>query len=133
MMLCKMFMQPLQKNARFHVSWKYTHVFPPPTLKSSCQQIKIVLSIDGVYKLVNVIITNPTWIDLVSWGVLSRGVVATIMTQTKDGFYRDQFLMDIFLPLAIEVFEFLHQQEDGFFIDVPTWHGEQKALEIFIY
>jgi hypothetical protein len=37
------------------------------------------------------------------------------MTQTKDGFYRDQFLMDIFLPLAIEVFEFLHQQEDGFF------------------
>jgi hypothetical protein len=59
--------------------------------------------------------------------------VATIMTQTKDGFYRDQFLMDIFLPLAIEVFEFLHQQEDGFFIDVPTWHGEQKALEIFIY
>jgi hypothetical protein len=36
------------------------------------------------------------------------------MIQTKDGFYRDQFPMNIFLPLAIEVFRCLHQQEDGF-------------------
>jgi hypothetical protein len=57
---------------------------------------------------------HPTWIDLVSWVVLSCGVVAIIMIQTKDGFYRDQFPMNIFLPLAIEVFRCLHQQEDGF-------------------
>jgi hypothetical protein len=36
------------------------------------------------------------------------------MTQTKDGFYHDQFPTDIFLPIAIEVVGCLHQQEDGF-------------------
>jgi hypothetical protein len=35
----------------------------------------------------------------------------------------------MFLPLAIEVFGCLHQQADGFFINVLTWRGEQRALE----
>jgi hypothetical protein len=33
----------------------------------------------------------------------------------KDGFYHDQFPVDMFFPLVIEVFGFLHQQVNGFF------------------
>jgi hypothetical protein len=48
-----------------------------------------VLSIDGVHTLLNVIITNPTQIDLVSQATISRGIVMTIMIQTKNALYHD--------------------------------------------
>jgi hypothetical protein len=98
----------ITKDAKFYVSWKQTHVLPPPTLQSSCRQINIVLLVDGVHTLANVVITYPIWIDLVSWAILSCVIVATVATQAKDGFYRDQFPMDIFFPLDMEVFECLH-------------------------
>jgi hypothetical protein len=41
--------------------------------------------------LVNVVIANPTQIDLVSQATLSHGVVMTIVIQAKDGLYRNQF------------------------------------------
>jgi hypothetical protein len=74
-----------------------------------------VLSIDGVYTLTNLVIIDPTWIDLVSWATLSHGVATIVIARVKDGLYHDQFSMYMFFPLAIEVFRFLHQQLDAFF------------------
>jgi hypothetical protein len=73
-----------------------------------------VLSIDGVHTLVDVVIINPIEVDLVLQIVFSRGVVMTITTQMKDGFYCNQFLTYMFFPLVIKVFRSLHQQVDEF-------------------
>ncbi len=39
----------------------------------------------------------------------------TITTQVKNGLYYNQFSMDIFFLLTVEVFECLHQKTDKFF------------------
>ncbi len=74
-----------------------------------------MLSINGVYTLTNVVIATTTQLDLVLWVTLSYGVDVTIEAQTKQGFYCDWFPIDMFLSLAIEVFECLHQQANMFF------------------
>jgi hypothetical protein len=43
-----------------------------------------VLLVDGVYILVDVVITDPTL-----WTIFFCGVIAIIMAQAKDGFYHD--------------------------------------------
>ncbi len=48
-----------------------------------------MLLIDIVRTLVDVVITDPTRVDLVSRATLSHGVAVTIATQTKDGLYCD--------------------------------------------
>jgi hypothetical protein len=113
----------IMRNARFHVLRKQTHVLLSHTLQSLRCQVNIVLSIDGVRTLANVVIIDPIRVDLASRIVLSHGIVVTVVAQAKDGFYRDRFPTNMFLLLAIEVFECLHQQ-----MNVPTWHGQQKAL-----
>jgi hypothetical protein len=40
-----------------------------------------VLSINGVCTLADVVITNPTQIDLVSWAIFFHAVAVTIATQ----------------------------------------------------
>lgn len=61
-----------------------------------------MLSVDGVCTLANVVIINPTWVDLVSW--VFHGVLTTIMAMAKDDFYHDQFLTKMFFPLNVKVF-----------------------------
>jgi hypothetical protein len=58
---------------------KQTHVLLLPTLQYSCCRVEIVLLVDGVHTLVDVVIVDPTQIDLVLQVVFSRGVVTTIM------------------------------------------------------
>jgi hypothetical protein len=67
-----------------------------------------VLLINGVRTLVNVIITNPIWVYLVSKVAFFCGVAVTIMTQAKDGLHCDQFPTNMFLPLVVKVFKCLH-------------------------
>jgi hypothetical protein len=73
-----------------------------------------VLSIDGVHTLVDVVIINPTRVDLVLQAAFSRGVVMKIIAQVKDGLYCNRFLTYMFFPLVIKVFRCLHQQLDEF-------------------
>jgi len=42
-----------------------------------------------------------TQADLVSWAAFFRGVVATLAVQVREGFYRNHYLANVFLPLAI--------------------------------
>ncbi len=74
-----------------------------------------MLSVDGVRMLADIIIINPTSVNLVLRASLSCKVIAIVTTQAKNIFCRDQFLMDMFLPLVVEDFGCLHQEEvDGF-------------------
>lgn len=45
-----------------------------------------MLSIDSVCTLANVVIANPTQVDLVLQVVISCGVIVTIAAQVKDDF-----------------------------------------------
>ncbi len=45
-----------------------------------------MLSFDGVCTLVDVVISNFTWVHLVSHAVFSRGVEAIVVVQAKDDF-----------------------------------------------
>jgi hypothetical protein len=67
-----------------------------------------VLLIDGVHKLVDVVIANPTQDDLVSWAIISHRVITIVVIQANDGLYQDRFLVDMFLLLIVEVFKCLH-------------------------
>jgi hypothetical protein len=46
-------------------------------------QVNIVLTKDGICTLVDVIIDNPTWVDLLPWSCATQRFVASIVTQTK--------------------------------------------------
>jgi membrane-associated PAP2 superfamily phosphatase len=75
----------------------------------------IVMLVDGIRTLVDVIIVNPIRVDLISPMVFSHGVVMTMATQVKEGFYCDCYLMDMFFALVIKVFRSLHQLFDNIF------------------
>jgi hypothetical protein len=110
-----------------------SHVLPPPSIKSSYRLVDIVLLMDGICTLVNVIIVDPTRINFVSWVDISHGVLATIAAQMKEGIYCNCYPANMFFPLAIEVFGCFHQQSDNLFINVPTWHEQQKAPNTLFY
>jgi hypothetical protein len=65
--------------------------------------------IDGICTLANVVIADPTQVDLVSHATPSSRVAMTVTIQTKEGLYYDQHPKDMFFPLAIEVFGCIHQ------------------------
>ncbi len=67
-----------------------------------------MLSVDGVHTLVEVVMIDMSQIDMVSQVAYFWGVVTIIAALTKDGLYHDRFPMDMFLRLAVEVFECLH-------------------------
>lgn len=68
-----------------------------------------MLSTDGICTLVDMVIVDPTQVDLVFQVVSSHEVAAMTITQAKGELYHDQHLIDTFLPLAIKVFGCLHQ------------------------
>jgi hypothetical protein len=53
------------KDAGFHVLRQQTHVFSSPTFQSSRWQVDIVVSMDGIWMLVNIVIINPIRANLV--------------------------------------------------------------------
>ncbi len=44
----------------------------------------------------------------------------TIVTHEKNDLYHDQFMVDMFFPLAIELFNVYTNKQMGLFIDVRT-------------
>jgi hypothetical protein len=73
-----------------------------------------VLITNGIHILVNVVIFNPIQINLVWQVAIFQEMVTIITTQSKDELYYIKRLGDVFFPLAIEIFECLHQQANVF-------------------
>jgi len=74
-----------------------------------------MFSVNGVYTLLDVVIVNPTQVDLMSWVAFSCGVATTIAIEAKNGFYYDRFLSNMFLPSIIKILRCLHQQTNKYF------------------
>ncbi len=76
--------------------------------------IHLLCCVHWICTLMDVVVTNPIQIDLVSQVSLFHEVVAIVASQAKDDFYYDQFLVDLLFLLVVEVFRCLHHQVDGF-------------------
>jgi hypothetical protein len=95
-------------------AWANSHSFATyPLILMSI--INIVLSINDICTLANVISINPTWMNFISCVKLFHEVAMIVAIPKKEGLYWDQYLVDLFLPLAVEIFGCLHQQLDNFF------------------
>jgi hypothetical protein len=51
-------------DAGFHVGWKQLHALLSNMFNSSHRWVNIVLTKDGIHTLINIVIVNPTRIDL---------------------------------------------------------------------
>jgi hypothetical protein len=89
-------------------------VFPSTTLNSFHWWIDIVLTKNGICTLTDVVITDPTWTDLLPQSCATQGFVASDATQAKEKGYFNQHPIDQFLPLVIEVFGCLHKHVNVF-------------------
>jgi hypothetical protein len=106
-MLCEILSQPLREMWGFMSCNNKPMSFCPLLYSSHCQ-INILLLVDDVHTLANIIIIDPTRVDLVSWTIIFCGGIMTIVVQMKDGLYHDQFPINMFFPLDMKVFGCLH-------------------------
>jgi hypothetical protein len=67
----------------FHVGWKQIHVFLSNTFNSSRWRVDIVFTKDGICTLVDVVIANPTGMDLLPWSCATQGFVVSNVIQAK--------------------------------------------------
>jgi hypothetical protein len=61
----------IAKDMTFHVLQEQTHILSPPF--PSHWRVDIVLSVDGIYTLTNVVIIDPTQVDMVSLTTFPMG------------------------------------------------------------
>ncbi len=92
----------IARDASFHVGWKQLHVLPSITFNSFHWWVNIVFTKDGICTLTNIVIVDPTQIDLLPWSYAIQGFVTFDATQAKERIYYNQHPIDQFLPLAIE-------------------------------
>jgi len=90
-------------DVSFHMGWEQLHAFPSTTFNSFCQWINIVLTKNGIHTLVNVVIVDPTWVNLLPQFCAIQGFVAFDVTQVKEKSYRNRHPINQFFPLAIDV------------------------------
>jgi hypothetical protein len=76
---------------------------------TSCEWVDIVFTKNDIHTLIDIIIANPTWTNLLVQSYATTRFVASTATQAKEKNYCDWHPIDQFLPLAIEVFECLHK------------------------
>ncbi len=101
-------------NVGFHMGQKELHVLFSTTFNSSCCQINIVLTKDGIHTLVNIIIIDPTQAYLLPQSCTTQRFITFNVTQIKERSYCNQHPTNQFLPLVIEVFGYLHKHIDVF-------------------
>jgi hypothetical protein len=69
---------------------------------------------NGIRALAEVVITNPIQVDLLFQFCATQGFVTSNVVQTKERSYCNRQPINQFLPLAIEVFGYLHKHVDVF-------------------
>jgi hypothetical protein len=72
-------------NDGFHLWWKQLHALPLTTFNSYCQWVDIVLIKDDICTLVDIIIIDPTWVDLHPWSYTIQRFNALDAVQAKKG------------------------------------------------
>jgi hypothetical protein len=95
---------------------------------SSRRRINVMFTKDGIHTLVNIVIANPMWANLLPRTYTIQRFVASNVAQAPKRRYCDQHPINQFLPLVIEVFGYLHKQADVFYTIMPT-HLELEMPE----
>jgi hypothetical protein len=54
----------IAQDVGFHVGWKQLHALPLTTFNSFHWRVDIVLTKDGIHTFVEVVLVNPTFVDL---------------------------------------------------------------------
>jgi hypothetical protein len=114
MMLFKMPLHPLSKEKHGFISCRSKPTFFHDLFFIFfVNELTLFCSVDGIHTLVNGIIINSIWANLVSRATFSLGVAAIVVAQGKERFYRDYYPTNVFFLLL--VFGYLHKQIDNFF------------------
>jgi hypothetical protein len=99
------------------------------TFNSSRRQVDIMFTQNGIHTLANIVIANPMWIDLLPWSCTTQRLVALDAAQAKEKNYRNWHPINQFLPLAIEVFGYLHKHVGVFLHDYANAVWSLKGSE----
>jgi len=118
-------------NVGFHVGQQQLHAFLSTTFNSSRRWIDIVLIKDGICTLANIVITNPTRIDLLPQSCATQGFVASDATQANERSYCNWHPTNQFLPLALEICGCLHKHVDVFLHDYANANWSLKGTKCF--
>ncbi len=108
---------------------KQLYALPWTTFNSFCRQINIVFTKDDICTLVDIVIAYPTWMDLLPQSCTIQGFVASNATQAKERIYCNWHPTNQFLPLAIEVFGYLHKHANVFLHDCANAIWSLKWIE----
>jgi hypothetical protein len=119
----------IAQDVNFYMGWKQLHTLPLTTFHFSHWGVDIVITKDGIRTLANIVIANPTWMDLLTWSYTTRGFTTSKGSQTKERNYCNWHPTNHFLPLAIEVFGCLDKQADIFLHDCANAMWNFKRLE----
>jgi hypothetical protein len=90
----------IAQDFSFHVGWKPLHMLPSTTFHSSRRQVDIVLTKDGICTLFNIIIADPTWMDLLRWSCAIQSFVVYEVTQVKKRSYHHWHPTNHFPPFS---------------------------------
>jgi len=83
---------------------------------------------DDIHTLVDIVIANPTWMDLFPRFCATQGFITFNITQGKKRNYCNWHPIDQFLPLTIEIFGCLHKHVDMVFTRLPQCHLELEKV-----
>jgi hypothetical protein len=118
----------IMSKSGVHKQREVSHLFPCHTWK----WMDIVISKDGFWTLVDVVIVNLTCIDLVQHALMTIMHASIVVAQDKARSYTKQAPRDDFIPLAIETYDCLHPRFDFFLtscvhvtivcINKPPWY-----------
>jgi hypothetical protein len=86
--------------------------------------------VDDIHTLVDVIIINSIWANLVSQSTFSLGVATIVVAQGKERLYCNCYPTDVSSCQFLDVFTC---NLTTFFINVLTWHRQQKTSKAFLY
>jgi hypothetical protein len=101
-------------DVSFHVGRKWLYALPSITFNSFRWWLNIVLTKDDICTLTNIVIVDPTWVDLLFRSCTTQRFVALDAPQAKEKSYYNWHPTDQFFPLTIEVFGCLHKHVDVF-------------------
>ncbi len=84
---------------------------------------------NGIRTLVDVIIADPTQVNLLLQSCATQGFDASNVAQAKEWSYHNQHLVNQFLPLSVELFGCLYKQVDVFLHNFANAIWNLKGLD----
>ncbi len=106
---------------------------PSTTFNSSRWWVDIVLTKDDIRTLVDIVIANPTWMDLFPWSCAIQRFATLNIIQGKERNYRNRHSTNQFLLLIIEIFGYLHKHAYMFLHDCANAIWSLKGSKGLIF